>query len=223
MKPRHDKKQAGYSLIELLITMTIMLLLMGVVSMLLSRAMGVRSRESRKTDALTSAHAVLNVMSREIANSGYGLYSDPVNRVPNNGIVLADSDAHRIRVRANLTNTRAYGDPNAPATTDPGEDITYFLDGATSSIVRYDANAVAPTPKSSIVVNRISSVTFDYVNYAAGGSTTTTTSVPTATTGRVIITIVVLLEPVVGQPNPGTVTFTSDVSLRNSNYMLQQY
>ena len=203
--------------------MTIMLLMMGVVSMLLSRAMGVRSRESRKTDALTSAHAVLNVMSREIANSGFGLYSDPVNRVPNNGIVIADSDAHRIRVRANLTNTRSYSDPTQPATTDPGEDITYFLDGATSSIVRYDANAVAPTPKTSIVVNRISSVTFDYVNYTAGSSTTTTTSVPTATTGRVIITIVVQLEPVVGQPNPGTVTFTSDVSLRNSNYMLQQY
>lgn len=219
-----DKKnQGGFSLLEILVSMTIMLVLMGVVSMLFSRAMGVRSRESRKTDALTSAQAVLNVMSREIANSGFGLYSDPVNRIPNNGIVLADSNANRIRIRANITNMRAYTDPTTPGTSDPGEDITYFLDGTTASIVRYDANAVAPAPRSSIVVNRISSVTFSYVNYTAGSSGTTTTSTPTATTGRVIITVVELLEPVPGQQNPSTVTFTSDVILRNSNYMLQQY
>ena len=217
------KQQKGFSILELLVSMTIMLMLMGIVSLLFGRAMGVRSRESRKTDALTSAQAVLNVMSREIANSGFGLYSDSLNRVPNNGIVLADSDAHRIRIRANITNTRSYTDPNAPATSDPGEDITYFLDGTTSSIVRYDANAASPIPKSSIVVNRISSVTFDYVNYIAGSSATTTTSTPTATTGRVVITVVVMLDPIVGQPYPATVTFTSDVILRNANYMLQQY
>jgi prepilin-type N-terminal cleavage/methylation domain-containing protein len=224
MTPTGTKKgQKGYSILELLISMTIMLMVMGIVSMVFGRAMGVRSRESRKTDALTSAQAVLNVMSREIANSGFGLIGDAANRVPNNGIVLADSDAHRIRIRANLTNSRAYTDPTAPATSDPGEDIAYYLDGATSSIVRYDANAVAPTPKTSVVVNRISSVTFDYVNYTAGSSATTTTAVPTQTTGRVIITVVVMLEPVAGQANPATVTFTSDVALRNANYMLQQY
>ncbi len=216
-------KERGFSLLELIISMTIMLVVMGVISMVFSRAVSVRNRESRKTNALTSTQAVLNIMSREIANSGFGLFGDSINRVPNNGIVLADSGAHRIRIRANVTNHRDYSDPNTGGTSDPGEDITYFLDGPTSSIVRYDPNAVAPTPKTSIVVNRISSVTFDYVNYTAGSSATTTTSTPTSTTGRVVITIVVLLEPVVGQQNPGTVSFTSDVILRNANYMLQQY
>ena len=215
-------REGGFSLLELLVSMTIMLVLMGTVSMLFSRSMGVKNRESRKTDALTSAQAVLNIISREIANSGFGIYN-PAARTPTNGIVLADSGAHQIRVRSNITNTLQYSAPNAGATSDPGEDVTYYLDAANSSIVRYDANAIDPVPKTSVVVNRISNITFEYVNYTAGSSATTTTSTPTSSTGRVIITVVVQLDPVSGQQNPGTVTFTSDVILRNANYMLQQY
>lgn len=223
MMKRSRTAQSGFSLIELLVAMTIMAILMGIISMLFTRAIGVRSRESRKTDALTSSEAALNVISREVANSGFGLYTDSVTKVPMNGIVLADSDASHLRVRANITNSQAYANPTVSATSDPGEDITYFLDTATASIVRYDPNAVSPTPTTSVVVNRISNVTFQYVNYTYGSSVMTTTSTPTATTGRVVITIVVRMEPVFGQPNPGTVTFTSDVTLRNANYMLQQY
>jgi len=47
-------QQQGFSLIELLVAMTIMAILMGVASALLYRGIGVRSRESRRTDALTS-------------------------------------------------------------------------------------------------------------------------------------------------------------------------
>ncbi|CAN5567003.1 hypothetical protein BH10ACI3_BH10ACI3_23220 [soil metagenome] len=223
MRSTPNKKEGGFSLLELMIAMTIMLLVMGIVSMLFSRALGVRRRESSRTDALTSAQAALNVISREIANSGFGIYNDPVTRVANNGIVLSDSNSSRIRVRANITNTQTYAAPTVAATSDPGEDITYFLDSTTSSIVRFDRNAVSPRPTTSIVVNRISEVSFQYVNYTYGSSATTTTSTPTATTGRVIITVIVRLDPVAGQQNPGTVTFTSDVTLRNSNYMLQQY
>jgi len=204
------------------VTLTL-LVLMGIVSMLFSRSMGVRYRESDKTDALTSAQAALNVISREIANSGFGIYADSVTRIPNNGIVLADSGANRIRVRSNITNIQSYSSPTPPATSDPGEDITYFLDAETSSVVRYDRNAVSPVPTTSVVVNRISEVSFQYVNYTDGSSVTTITSNPTAGTGKVIVTIVVQLDPIMGQPNPGTVSFRSEVTLRNANYMLQQY
>ncbi len=222
MKAIKNKKSRGFSLLELMVAMTVMLIAMGIVSSLLYRAMGVRSRESRKTDALTSAQAGLNVLSREIANSGFGIFIDASSRVPSNGIVLADSNANQIRVRANITNALDYSSPEG-ATSDPGEDITYFLDADTGSIVRYDPNVPSPQLNTSIVVNRISSVQFAYVNYTVGSSATTTTSTPTATTGRVIITLVVMLDPVAGQPNPGNVTFSTDVTLRNANYMLQQY
>jgi prepilin-type N-terminal cleavage/methylation domain-containing protein len=205
MKTFLPSRQKGFSLVELLVAMTITLVLLGLVSTLFARAMGTRSRESRKTDALTSARAALSIISREIGNSGYGL--------SNNGIVPADSSAQRIHIRANLTN-------DDYSTDDPGEDVTYFYDAATQSIVRHSP---AESPATAVVVNRISNVTFTYFDYVGSSSTPTTSATPSLDTGRIRITVTVALDPVQGQPNPESVTFTSDVTLRNSTYMLNQY
>lgn len=219
---------AGFSLAELLISMTIMLLLLGLVSGLFARALSIRSRESRRTDALTSAQAALSVMSREISNSGYGIFylSTSNSKVSSNGIITADSDARRIHFRANITNEGAAGE----STSSPGEDVTYFFDDDTDSIVRYDPRgdpSKTPSDVTSVIVNRISDVKFGYFDYSGNSSTptpnnTTGASTPTVNTGRVRITITVQLDPVQGQPN-SNVTFTSDVTLRNSDYMLNQY
>jgi prepilin-type N-terminal cleavage/methylation domain-containing protein len=219
-----NRGQKGFSMLELLIAMTIMLMLLAIVSTLIGRSFAVRARESRQTDALATAQAALNVMSREISNAGFGIYDNETSQLGNNGIVLADSGANRIHLRTNVFNT---GPRTAPpgstvlSTIDPGEDVTYFFDAATASIVRYDPH---DTPQTSVVVNRISNVTFRYFDYALNSSTPTGPhTVPSATTGRVQITVEVRLEPVVGQPDNQTVTFTSEVTLRNVNYMLQQY
>jgi len=220
--------RAGFSLIELVISMTITLITMAILSSITYQAFGIRARESRKTDALTSAQAGLNLISREIANSGFGMYKDGTSKVAHNGIVVAESDAHRIRIRANLDN--AGGTPGAPATSTlaintPGEDVTYFFDAATASILRYDPNGGGTgVPRTAVVVNRISSVSFQYYDYA--GSTSAATgplSNPTNDTGRVQITVEVSLDPVSGQPNNQEVRLISDVTLRNNGYMLQQY
>lgn len=195
----------GFSLIELLIAMFVTIVLMGLVTTLFATSLGMRSRESRRTDALTAGRAALSAISREISNSGYGLTS--------NGIIAADSNAKRIHIRANLDNTDY-------ATTDVGEDVTYFFDTTTQSIVRYDPNT---TPTTSVIVNKISDVSFAYYDYVGSSSTPTNPATPTSDTGRVRITVVVRLDPVVGQPNNQTVTFVSDVTLRNSTYMLNQY
>lgn len=210
MRNRENNKKAGFSLIELIIAMTVTLILLGLASTLFARVMGTRQRESRRADALVSAQAALNVMSREIANSGYGL--------KNNGIVTGDSNPQRIHFRANVVNTDL-------TTTSPGEDITYFYDSNTDSIVRYDAHGTnATTPSISAVVNRVSSVTFQYFDYYGGSSTPSAAkTIPTSGTSRIRITVAVRLEPVQGQPDNQTVTFTSDVTLRNSDYMLLQY
>ena len=219
MKRIQKNGSAGFSLIELLVAMTIMLSLLAIVSTLMSRSMSVRARESRRTDALTTAEAALNVLSREIANSGYGIYTDADTRTANNGLITADCNDHRIHFRANLTNTGSQPDV-VLQTSDPGEDVTYFFDAGTSSIVRYDPH---DTPTTSVVVNQISNVTFRYIDYTISSSTPAAPAlVPTANTGRVVITIDVTLDPVVGQPAQ-TVSFTSQVTLRNSNYMLKQY
>jgi Tfp pilus assembly protein PilW len=226
MHSSRSKNEHGFSLMELLIGMTVTLMMLAIISSVVSRASGVNARETRKADALVSAEAALNVMSRDVGNSGFGLFTDITTQTPNNGLVIADSNDHRIHFRSNINNVGNYGPAsNAPAinTNEPGEDLTYFFDSATKSIVRYDPNAPSGTPKTSVVVNMISNVTFSYINYTTSSSTVTETTSPTSATGRVRITVTVQLDEVVGQAKNQTVTFSSDVTLRNSNYMLRQY
>lgn len=228
MKEFTRKRAAGFSLIELLVTMVILLASMAIISSVTFRAFSIRKRESRTTDALTSAQAALSIISREVGNSGFGMYEDATGRIPHNGIVIADSHSHRIRVRANLDN--AGGVPGAPGSSTlainaPGEDVTYFFNLPTSSIVRYDPNGGGTgIPQTSVVVNQISNVTFDYYDYAGLSSQSTgPLLMPTVNTGRVKITVEVELEPVAGQPNNQRITFSSEITLRNNSYMLQQY
>ncbi len=197
--------EAGFSLLELMIAMTITLVLLALVTTLFSGSMSIRERESAKTDALTSANAALNVMSREIANAGYGL--------TDNGIISADSGTNQIHFRSNWNNGNL-------ATSTEGEDITFYYDPATESIVRYDAHAGTTT---STVVNGISNVTFQYFDYAGSTSTPSVVTTPGDSTGRVRITVTVNLEDVQGQPTGQSVQYTSDVTLRNAVFMRNQY
>lgn len=196
---------SGFSLIELIVAMSVTLILLGIASTALSNALSTRDRESSRTDALTAAQAAINVMSREISNAGYGL--------TNNGIVLADSNTEKLHIRANTKNDNL-------TTSDIDEDITYYYDSTSQSVVRYDANA---TPSTTGLINQISMVTFQYFDYTDANSTGVPTMTPTANTGRVRITLIVKMADVKGQPKNQTVTFTSDVTLRNSTYMLNQY
>ena len=199
------KNNRGFSLLELVIAMTLTLGLLAIGASLFSTAVGTRSRQSRRTDALTSAQAAINVMSREISNAGYGLLS--------NGIITQDSGQQRIHFRSNVVNTDS-------TTNSPGEDVTYFFDQETQSILRFDPN---DSPKTSIVVNRISNITLTYFDYAGSNSTPVQRTTPTSATSRVRINVTVQLEEAAGQPTNQVVTFTSDVTLRNSDYMLFQY
>jgi prepilin-type N-terminal cleavage/methylation domain-containing protein len=221
--------EKGFSLIELLISMTITVLLLGIISSVIFRANAINQRETRRADALVSTQAALNVMSREIGNTGFGIFTDSTSETPSNGIVAADSNSNQIHFRSNFDNVGDYSVPPGSTvldTNEPGEDLTYFFDAATNSIVRYDAHPASGSPSTSVIVNKISNVTFQYYNYTSSSSTVTETTSPTSATGRIRITVTVVLDPVVGENNDiasRTVAFTSDVTLRNSNYMLRQY
>lgn len=211
MNSRPEEK--GFSLLELLVAITIMLVLLSLVSTILTKSINTRSRESSKTDALSSTQAALNVISREVANSGYGLSY--------NGLIGSDSGYKKIRVRSNIENSNN-------CSTDSGEDVTYFWDEANKSIVRSERYATTECgstfeTKTSVVVNRISNITFQYWNYTAATLNGTASAAPTADTGRIVITVEVELEDVAGQPSNQKVTLTSDVTLRNSEFMLKQY
>jgi hypothetical protein len=103
-----------------------------------------------------------------------------------------------------------------------GEDVTYFFEPVTQSILRYDKNLGGG--QTSIIINRISNVKFDYFDYSGSNPIPTgPNAAPTFNTGRVRITLTVSLDRVQGQVNPNSVVLTSDVTLRNSDYMLRNY
>jgi prepilin-type N-terminal cleavage/methylation domain-containing protein len=200
----HSQDEDGFSIVELIMAMAISLIILYAAVLTFSSAISSRTRESSKTDAITSAQAALNIMSREIGNSGYGLKND-------NGLVTADCTNKRLHFRTNLQN-------NNSIVTDQNENVTFFWDSGSQSVVKYDAYSGGST---SGIVNQISDVTFTYYNYATNG--TATAGSASADTGRVTVTLTINLLDVQGQPSGQTVTLKSDITLRNSPYMLGQY
>lgn len=219
----NKKTSGGFSLLELLIAMVITMAMMTAASTLLANAMRVRNRENQKSDALADTQRALNIMSREIANSGFNL--------TNNGLVGADCGINEIRVRANL-NRYDYDllvtDDSRNNVQDSGEDITYFINSAdnTKYLARHDNYGSG----STVLANRIDGMNLHYfdqkVTYTAppGGSDITGVSaveVSPANAKYIVIAISVTLDAV-GTPNtagyqpPYSVLLCSDVTLRNT-------
>ena len=222
--PNKKATSGGFSLIELLIAMAITIALMTAAATLLANAMRVRSRENQKSDALADVQRALNIMSREIANSGFNL--------SNNGIVVSDSTRNRLRIRANL-NRFMVDDPSLTDTQretaqDALEDITYFLNEAdqTKYLARHDLYGTG----STVLANRIDSMNFYYfdqkVTYTAAPGDDEITNVSAAevtdksTAKYIVIAVSVTLDEVGTPGSPGyqppySVLLCSDVALRN--------
>src|ERR1044072_4172720 len=93
------QSNSGFSLVELLIAMTLTLTVMRGATVLLAQALNVRTRTNANNDALADAERALNIMSREISEARFNLSG--------NGIVSGDTtnDANgnsMIRFRSNL-------------------------------------------------------------------------------------------------------------------------
>jgi prepilin-type N-terminal cleavage/methylation domain-containing protein len=191
------QREDGFSMLELMIAMTITLTVMVAASTLLASSLHTRMRENLRSDALAAAQRGLNSMSREIGNSGYGL--------TDNGIVAADSDADSIRVRANLNNDADVDDVD--------EDVRFVLQTANSEIVRYDASTVSS--RRSVIATNISTLTIKYLNLAGA-------EVAPASAERISIEIQVNLPAGPDEP-AGVVNLFSQVALRNAPNTLQQF
>jgi prepilin-type N-terminal cleavage/methylation domain-containing protein len=213
------RSDRGFSLIELLIAMTITLTVLGLTSGLLASSFNVRARENQKTDALADAQRALNIMTREIANTGFGL--------ANNGIVAADSTETAIRVRANLN---AFdGQTSSNSISDRNEDVKYSLysAGVDSYIVRLD---IGTQNQTTVLANRVDTLRIRYyparVNYTLTGncdiSTATSEVTQKSDTKYIVISVCVELTArgVPGAPGyqpSSRVQLVSDVYLRNAD------
>jgi prepilin-type N-terminal cleavage/methylation domain-containing protein len=207
---------AGFSLVELMIAMTVTLIVMGISSNMIAQSFKMRTRENQRMNALTDAQRALNIMTREIANSGFGLVS--------NGITAANSDNTRIRFRADLNNDDRVNDD--------GEDVFYMrnVSNGRSSLIRVDVNA-----GPSVVAERIDALTIRYyngrVNYTATAPPScdindgAATEVAPNQARYVVLAVCVTLDAVGAPGSPGyqppsTVQLVSDVVIRNSNLQI---
>lgn len=251
MLTQHPRKknQAGFSLMELLIAMTVTLVVMSIAVTLLARSLKVRTRENEHVDELADVQRAMNIMSREIANAGFNLTT--------NGIVAADSNQQAIRVRANLNkfDTRfsdkaraGIGDPLAAPGEDAGEDVTFFINAAenTNYLARWDplqqAGPGLPELQRTVLANRVDRLRFYYfdrkVTYTQDTQDPTRCQItsPLDATGtaqtevtpdqaKFVVIMVCIGTPEVGVPgSPGyqrawQTVLTSDVALRNSRLL----
>ena len=213
----------GFSLLELLIAMAITMTLMTAAATLLASALRMRNRENQKSDALADTQRALNIMSREIANTGFNL--------TNNGIVASDSGPNQLRIRSNLNRfdySVEYDDDDRSRVQNEEEDIKYFLNETemTKYLVRHDKYGT----RSTVLANRIDSLNIHYfdqkVTYTAppGGSDITDVSAPEVapTDAKFIVIVIGVTLDAVGTPNtagyqpPYSVLLCTDVTLRNS-------
>jgi prepilin-type N-terminal cleavage/methylation domain-containing protein len=221
--------QSGFSLMELVVGMSITLVIMTIASTLLASSFAIRGRENQRSAAIADAQRALNTMSREIANAGYGLST--------NGIVAGDSGLNQIRVRSDLDLSGATGAS--------GEDIKYVLinDANGSFIVRMD---LQPSQTTGLIANRIDGMKIRYydqrVTYTIGDCTTgvancdisnvlnsagNATAEVTPDLAKYIVVIVNVTLPAVGTVGspgyqaPSATQLVSTVTLRNAS--LQYY
>lgn len=241
MQNRRAKNEAGFSLLELVLAMTITITVMGLASSILAGAFNVRSREDRKSDAIADVQRALNIMTREISNSGLKLPTG-LGAVSTNGVVAGDSDNTSIRIVSNLNGLpdSSNGYAEDPDLNDTDEDVKFlmYVDAALGQryIVRYEKNG---SNQTTVLANRIDSLVFRYYDEKVTYDTTVDangicdiTNVKNAAgldksevgpgAAKFIVIAVGVTLPAVGtagaegyQP-PSQVQLTSDVVLRNS-------
>ncbi len=201
----NKKNQAGFSLIELMIAMTVTLMVAGAASSLLAKSLSLRTTHDRRSDAIADTQRAINIMSRELANSGYGI-------INNNGIVAADSKPEQLRFRADL---------NSNQTLDAGEDVTYLAQNGV--LYRYDK--LAASNQMLILADRIDTLAIKYFDASGTDITpaanTAITAANAANVARIRLTVTV--SSTVSPTLAANIVLTSDVVLRNAPTVLPTY
>ena len=217
----NQNSQRGFSLIELMIAMTVTIVIAGIASSLVAQSFRMRAREDARSDAIADAQRALNIVSREIANSGFGLID--------NGLVPGDTGPGSIRFRANLNAYTRDGAGNlvagATEVIDRDEDIKYSMyndDVANRHyLVRYDVT-LGGREGTTVLANRLDSFQLQYFNMTGTELDVATNPDLTRDAWKVRLTVGVVLPPQGSPGSPGyqpesVINLVSDVVLRNAS------
>jgi type II secretory pathway pseudopilin PulG len=242
MTIRRSNNEAGFSLLEVIIAMGVTITIMGLASTLLASGFNSRSREDRKSDAIADVQRAMNIMTREIGNSGFKLPGG-LGAVATNGVVTDDSDNTSLRIISNLNGMpeSANGYSEDSDVEDADEDLKFLMyvdaDLGQRYIVRYERNG---SNQTTVLANRVDSLIFRYYDEKVTYDTTvdpatgvcditnvknalgnTEDEVSPGAAKFIVIAVGVTL-PAVGSPNTdgyqpaSQVQLTSSVVLRNS-------
>jgi type II secretory pathway pseudopilin PulG len=218
---KSQNSQRGFSLIELLIAMTVTIVIAGVAATLVAQSLRMRLREDTRSDAIADAQRALNIVSREIANSGFGLVD--------NGLVYGDTGATSIRFRANL-NAYTYDSDGDPVegyneVTDIDEDIKYSMyhDNDTNRhyLVRFDVTQPG-RDGITVLANRLDTFALTYYDMDGNIVDVTADSSNVQKVWKVMIQVGVVLPEVGASGSPGyqperPLNLRSEVVLRNAS------
>jgi len=128
---RSLSRDDGFTLVEMMMTLLIFGVVLGVISNVFFTTQGMYSRTSTRAAQQMSSRAGMTVMVEEIRHAG----ADPEN-TGLSGLMSATIDT--VRIRAELNDTPGI------QTAEPSEDVTYFWDDTAMIIMR--DNGTGPQP-----------------------------------------------------------------------------
>ena len=140
---------AGFSLVELLVAITIMAALTGILTAVLIASERTQRRTMSRAEVQAGGRQTITLMATELRQAG----SDP--RIPPIGVVgVVAADSQSVRIRADLDADGAI------ETTEPSEDISFTYD-ADAQVVYRD-----PGTGAEVLQNNVTDLRFTYFDSA---------------------------------------------------------
>ncbi len=207
MRARLLRDESGFTLAEVSVTITIMIIVLFALHSMFEMSLKVYSYGHNKVEATEISRVALEKMEREIRQAS--AYNQPSD------LHLFDQrTANEIRFGNDLNGSGAIECPNSSGRC---EKIGYRLNNGTLGRDSTSTGATNTLANLRPVAENVQSLTFTYYNksgavVAPGGTEATD---PTATTyvDRVQVSLVVSVDQGIGKP--GTQTITSIIDLRN--------
>jgi prepilin-type N-terminal cleavage/methylation domain-containing protein len=185
---KNYRSEAGFSAIELLIVMTIMVIILGVLGTIVGSMESSYSAQRPRTEAINSANVAMDSMVRLIRMSGNNLSNSGITP----GATGADGFYHTIRLKSDWN-------PVDGVTTGTFEDVTFSV---SNNALMIQEGAAAATN----YVDSIGSVTFTYYD-----NTNTLIADPVAHNDQISLVKITLTT---SDANP--MTFTTIAHLRKN-------
>lgn len=190
-KPMGNLDRRGMTLVEMMISITIFAVVLGVVMGFMTTSGRSYSATREKVQYQQSVRAVISLLTKEIRSTG----CDPAN-IGFDRFVLADNNSLRCQMDLN-------GDSDVTDVT-PDENVTYNFNPANGELSRDNGTGAI------VILRGVTSVTFTYLDQAGN----VLGAVPLNATDRFLVRFVDLT--ISGETDTGEpIDYTSRVALRN--------